>query len=109
MFRKPLTVRRKLPGAWANGVWVDGSDVDLSIMASVQPATPEDMQSLPEGRRNMAAYRLYTSTELRSSEDDETNPDRVTLFNDDYEITQVGRWQNGIRSHYRAIATKARP
>jgi len=65
------------------------------------------MLSLPEGRRNRETYLIYTSTELMSVDvNGQLNPDIVVLNGNDFEIIQVEPWQNGIYSHYKAVASK---
>ncbi len=110
VFRKPLTVKRPAGGSYVNGKWVEsGAPSEITIKASVQPATTEDLQSLPENRRQYGAYRVYSSTQFQSLEEDENNPDVVVIGGNDYEIAQVQPWQNGIVPHYKAIAVRVQP
>jgi len=100
LFRRPIPVTRKV-GAYASGVWTVSSESDFSILASVQPADAEELAALPEGRRKKGAYVLYSDSLLEGVEENENNPDQVTLFGQQYEVLKVARWQNGIVSHYK--------
>ena len=104
--RKKLKYKRVLPGEYVDGVWVEGRMLDLFFTASVQPTTPKQMQSLPEGRRNVASFSLYTNTELRTAEQHSHQADIVVLDDGEYEVSAVERWNNGIIPHFVLIVTK---
>lgn len=113
-FRKPRNVNRYSSGSWVDGRWVPGTILStFTIMASIQPASSKDMQSLPEGRRDRSMYAMFTNTPLHiESIEAGTNPDVVALPDADgiisfYEVTQNSDWQNGVINHYRYIVTRA--
>ena len=97
-FRRAVTVTRQAAGAFVAGVWVPGAESTVTIRASVQPATAEDMQRLPEGRRQTGAVRLYTSAALLT-EVGTQKADRITLPTGTYEVAQADQWQNGVLPH----------
>ena len=97
-FRRPVTITRQAAGAYVAGVWVPGAESTVTIRASVQPATAEDMQRLPEGRRQTGAVKLYTSAALKT-EIGNQKADRVTLPTGTYEVAQADQWQNGVLPH----------
>ena len=106
-FRKPLAVKRPAPGSYVDGVWVDGgAPTEFEIMASVQPADAEDLQSLPENRRLAGAYRLYSDTPFQSLLENEHNPDIVVIYGEDYEIAKCQPWLNGVLEHFKALAVR---
>jgi hypothetical protein len=98
-----------------NGRWTEGSSAPFTIEGSVQPIRARDLESLPEGRRAGAAFRVYTDTRLRTVDDKaQKNPDRLTFrvpsFDTTaplltYEVIAVFEWQNGIVPHYKAIVS----
>lgn len=108
-FRRPLVANRKPMGTYVNGVWTEEAGLDFTILASVQPATPEDLQSLPENRRTFTAYRIYTDVIMLSALEGVRNPDTVTINGEQYEISQVAMWQNGVINHYRCLAVRIQP
>jgi len=97
-FRRPVTVTRQAAGGYVAGVWVPGNTFTVTIHASVQPATAEDMQRLPEGRRQTGAVKIYTSSTLLT-EIGTQKADRIALPTGDYEVAQADQWQNGVLPH----------
>lgn len=100
VFRKSVTVRRTAPGSYVDGFWQEGGLVTPApvINASVQPATQDDMQLLPEGRRITGAYRLYTNDTLNLAIGAQ-NADRVSINGADYQVMAEADWSNGIIPH----------
>lgn len=105
VFRASRTVRRRT-GSYVNGVWTTSPDSTISISASVQPAQPKDLETLPEGRRVSAAFRLYTSAVLQVGDAAGQQADIVEIDGDDYEIHQLAPWQNGLINHNRYLAVR---
>ena len=106
---KTLTVTRKAAGSFVKGVWTPSlvAATTFTILASVQPATPRDLQSLPEERRNRQSYLIFTSTQLLTVDvPGVTNPDIVSIYGEDYEVSGPSAWQNGILDHYEIIVQK---
>lgn len=100
VFRKPVTVKRTQTGSYIDGFWQEGGVVspDPVILASVQPASQDDMQLLPEGRRVTGAYRVYTNDMLNLAIGTQ-NADRVVINGADYEVMAEAGWANGIIPH----------
>jgi hypothetical protein len=107
-FRKPYTVTRTAPGAYVNGVWVNGTSSTVPIMATIQPANDQDLINLPAGTRSSDVVKIYTFTELFTVEDNGGNqqPDRITWMGSEYEITSKSVRQMGVINHFRFWATK---
>jgi len=113
IFKKQIQVFRKQPGYYVKdvdsqnlGLWQDGQETFFNIQASVQPAPGEITQILPEGYRNKSSYLIYTDTELFCSEENETNPDIVILFNREYLILKKKIFDMTYLSHYELIAVE---
>ena len=102
--RRPLTVRRKTGGGYEDGLWVPGTVTEFTARYSVQPTSPDDMQSLPEGRRERRAYTLFGDTPLLSVGVE--NPDLVSVDGEWYEVAAVQEWRNTLIPHTRAIVTR---
>ena len=78
----------------ASGDTVDGSESGFTIKASCQNSRPEDVEYLPENRRNDGAtYRLYTDDVVNTIENS-SNPDQVELFGLRFELSQSEKWRN---------------
>lgn len=107
IFRKPLTVTRGAAGQYVDGIWQSGSESSFTIQASVQPTTPNDVQLLPEGKRDRLAYTLYSDTSLRIANDNTQEPgDIVTIDGDSFEAMARRPWQNSIIDHHVTIVVK---
>lgn len=109
-FRKSLTVKRPASGSYVNGVWVaSAAATEITIKASVQPASTEEMETLPEARRAQGVYTLFSSTKFQSLQENTNNPDIVVINSQDYEIMRCEPWQNGLLNHYKALAARVQP
>jgi len=105
IFRRPITIKRFESGGYVDGIWQEGDDEQITVRVSVQPTSPEDMQSLPEGRRERKSYTLFGSARLRSVEN-HANPDRAIIDGEEYEVVTSSEWRNGIINHNRSIVTR---
>lgn len=109
IFRVPLTIYRQNPGSYVNGQWIPAGETPIAITASIQPLTGEELQSVPEGRRNRKNYNLFTSTFVELVHNG-ANPDQIDIFGERYELIKVDVWQNnppifGIVNHYKFLAS----
>lgn len=108
-----ITRRRYAAGSrGADGRWVEGTATDTSIVASVQPASGEELQRLPEGERTRVAIQVYTATELRATlQAGGTRSDSLIIAGlvgiDDgtYQVAQVDPYY-ALLGHHDAIAVK---
>ena len=107
-FRQVVLVRRFEPGSYVDGEFVEGANWTFDIEASIQPVVGNELEVLPEGRRDRETFKLYTAMELLSvSLQDHRNPDRVNIFGSEYEVFSVEPWRNNIRNHYKVIVQRA--
>ena len=78
----------------ASGDTIDGAESSFTIKASCQNTRPEDVEYLPENRRNDGAtYRIYTDDVVNTIENN-SNPDQVELFGQRFELSQSEKWLN---------------
>lgn len=103
-FRHVVTIKRKSGGAYVNGQYVAGSTADIILKASIQPASPEDMQELPEGRRSDEVFKMFTKTRMFTVTDE--NPDFLIIDGVEYEVISVGKYQSKVISHYKVLISK---
>lgn len=109
IFRRPLQVTRKLAGYYDDaGKWVDGANsVGLTIQASVQPLLGKDVKTLPENRRSVESYVVYTKTNLTVLDElTGLRGDTVVIGGKNYEVVARHDWQNGIVDHYKYIVQR---
>jgi hypothetical protein len=98
-FNRTISGTRPGGGSYVLGVWTPSAPTVLSIETSVQPTPDRQIQALPEGRRIISAYTLYSFTEIREQ-------DVYSIYGDDHEVLRVRIWQNDNISHYVAIAVR---
>ena len=103
-FRQAHTLKR-LTGSYVDGVWVEASEADIAITASIQPATGKDLQNLEQGRRNGAVYAVFTDTAIQLTEQGATptKADQLTIGGIRHEAVHVEPWANNVIPHYRAL------
>lgn len=87
----------------------------IEATASVQPLG-KDVELVPEGRRDSAEFKFYTSTEIFGVTTQ--NPDQVTVLKAPftgivYEVINISDWQNNanfnIVNHYKFAALRLHP
>lgn len=102
-------------GASQPNVTISNSPTIIESTASVQPLG-KDVKLVPEGRRDAAEFKFYTSTEIYGVTTQ--NPDQVTVLKPPftgivYETIQISDWQNNsnfnITNHYKFIALRLHP
>ena len=103
--RMPLTIRRTEGGEYVDGIWQPGTESEFTARYSVQPTSPDDMEMLPEGRRDRQAYTLFGDKPLRMATD-EGNADLVLIYGEWYEVHARQAWRNGLVPHERMVATR---
>lgn len=108
--RQKFTVTRfSTSDTYVDGILQAPTEETLEIKASKQPVNNGE-RNLPlfEGRREVEAYKLYTSTKLRAvDKDSNLNADKVDIDGESFEVVSVGIWQNNVRSHYKVMVTKS--
>ena len=109
-FRQTVQVLTELPGSYVQGIFTPGARSVITIQASIQPVSGQDMITAPEGRRIQDMIKIYTSTELKQAEEGAgQQPDIVVWQGNGYEITSMDVRQMGVISHYKTFATKRMP
>lgn len=101
-----FTVKRYAAGSYSSGGWSPGSESQVTITASIQPAGPNELINLPEAQRTKAAIKAYTNDELRTAnEGSSLQADRIVYNSEDWEVQKVSQHEFGI-AHYKAIAVR---
>lgn len=93
----------------ATGRPATNTPTDASFTGSVQPASDDDMQTLPEGDRAREGLRIYTTTELRVADESSGLPaDEVVRGSVVYQVRKL-RTYGHLLDHYRAIVVRRPP
>lgn len=93
--RRTLNCIRK-PIAKDHGRVIESDGTPFTIVASVQPLKPADLQLLPEARRQNKARKLFTNDTLYCFGNSAFNPDQVTIDGELFEVIAEDSWKNGI-------------
>jgi hypothetical protein len=93
-----------------SGKYIEGSESTFQILTSLQPINGEELQALPEARRQAATYKIYPEVvdpinlPLRTVDDE--NPDQIDVFGERYEIYRLENWTNDLINHQKAYLGK---
>lgn len=109
-FRKPRTFYRPQTGGDNPNTGKyepDPSPLEITINASLQPVTGEELKQLPEGRRTDQTYKLYSSVQFKTlKEGIGQQPDYTIIDGFVFEVIMSQRWGNDVINHYKAIIAK---
>lgn len=94
-----VTLERLAEGISARGRAEITVTATQTIRASVQPATPEERETLPEAERTKAALTLWTLAALDSDV-------RILWQGRGWRVQAVETWQDGATPYTRAVAIR---
>lgn len=104
----PVTLIRQAPGVYdPHGRWVAGATTEIQRSMIIAPATPRDLQVLPEGLRTEETLAFFDIEELRTATagTNGTAADRVVYNGATYELHHVDNWSHQA-GYWRAIGIK---
>lgn len=100
----PITVIRKSAGAWVDGYWVDGIDIELSVEANVQPLRGHELLSLPESQRTRDNIKVYCVETLRTVEEvGATKADEIIWEGKRFQATKTFTYKMGVLDHTKTV------
>lgn len=108
-FAQPLIITRSSGGSWQLGNWVDATQ-QVNWFGIVQPATPEELEQVPEGDRVKGAMSFHSEQviyETHTNGPTDSNAgisDLITWQNQTYRIVKVFPWEDF--GYYKAIAVR---
>ncbi len=104
-FFETITRRRYPAGAFVKGTWQGGTPTDTPITASVQNATPRQLETLREAERVKEAIVLFGDVDLRTADDkNKIVADEVVRSGRVYRVESVESWPFLSLAHKEAIA-----
>lgn len=104
-FRKTTYITRYGNGSYVDGVWTEGTTSSVKAKISVQPLRPIELQALPEGRRSGKVVKIYSDVKLISSNKN-TNADKFTWSNTQFEVISCEWYQSSVIPHFLAYAVE---
>lgn len=94
----------------STGLWVSGTDTEITIRGSIRPIKPQYELYLPQGRDLTSAMQMFSDTRLTVATPDGTGPgDHVIIEGGEYEVVKEYPWQNGILPHWKYIICYLNP
>jgi hypothetical protein len=89
-----------------NGRWQAYDTYQFQVRAVVQPAKPEELEDLEEGRRTKGGIKIFCIEELKTVDvEDQTQPDVVLWNNEEYQVEEVKNWCE-YGGYYQIMAVK---
>ena len=86
-FSSRYTVKSRADdGAVVDFQWSAGTESTSEVWATIQPLSPEQLRSLPEGLRARAMFACFTFATLTTAQLDGPLPDRVVVGGLDLEV-----------------------
>lgn len=77
------------------GKFIPGASTTITINASIQPATPDDILTLPEGDRTKESFRFYSYPELKNIDVSRLREGDVVPYRAaNYRVASVEHWPN---------------
>jgi len=98
-------VERRDAGQVINGRHVRAEPRTFKGQGAVQNSDADTIAMLPEGVRTDDVITIWTTTELRTAEDDKHEADKVTVRGVVWEVQQVKTWQRE-GNFFRAVCVK---
>jgi hypothetical protein len=98
-------VERRAKGQLVNGRHVRAEATTFNAEGAIQNSDADTIAMLPEGVRKDASITIWTTTQLRTAEDDVAEADRVTARGVVWEVHQVKTWERE-GNFFRAVCVK---
>lgn len=91
-----------------DGTFQPGDTITFPVMASVQPATPDDLVSIPEGDRDRERFRVYALCNLNNVIVSKLRKsDLIDIDGVSYQVESVEHWPNHSKSIVVRVNTDA--
>jgi len=102
LFAQTLIVRRTTGSLNEYGEWVAGTPSDTTVIGSFQKATELELVQMAFGETQQEIRKLLTPTEIKVSEADDTQSDRIIWRGKRYKVIKITDDQD--YGFYRAFA-----
>lgn len=98
-------VTRQASGSYdTNGRYTPGATTTFDIVASIQPNTGKELQSLPPSQETDVSITVYTITELKTRTP-ESEPDIVSYKGKSWKVYTSNQWTAFGNDYWRADAS----
>lgn len=104
----PITVYRKTQGSYVNGIFVPGTETQITRNVNIQPVKPSEIMMMPESERTKEWYKIYCAEDLRTLQEGASgwSADEFIWQGYRYRVMKVSVWNMGTLNHYKAWAAR---
>ena len=96
-------------GEFVKGRWVEGTETRTEFSGTWQPASGQDLQKLPEGKRSDETFKCFAPIEIAftaADADSGISGDRIEIDGKRYEVILAAPWNNGLLPHWELLCKK---
>lgn len=104
-FRQPLKLTVAAQGRYINGVWQAAPDMSVTIEASVQPVSAQDVIKMQIGDQYTQRVKVYTDTPIRGMDSDEYRP-TFEWRGKRWQVESIEDHQMAVIPHFKLIARR---
>lgn len=113
LFKRYIELIRHGTGGYYNdnGMYIDTSTIQRTIVANVQPANNKDMELLPDGARTIRAIKVFSDEVLYPNQQateyaEGRKGDILIVDGIPFAVVRCDAWVSNVISHYESIATE---
>lgn len=107
LFPQPIIYRRTTGALNSIGIWEDSGVVEGTILGSIQPASGDELEALPENERKTGLYKVYINftDELIAPTEGGTNKGDILEWQGGlYQVIKEGKYNNNLIPHRKYFA-----
>ena len=99
------TAHRAMGAYDTDGIWQVSLTSEIPFQGTIQPATPNTVAAMAQGRENDGMVTIFSDTRLQVPlHETGTNGDTVTFGDNLYELIAEQIYDNGLLPHYKYLA-----
>jgi hypothetical protein len=104
----PITIYRKTQGSYVDGIYVPGTETQVTRNVNIQPLKPSEIMLMPESERTKEWYKLYCAEDLLTLQEGASghDADEFVWQGYRYRIMKVKNYAMGILNHHCAYASR---
>lgn len=107
LFPQAIPYRRDTGGYDSRGIWETTSSATGTVQGSMQPASGDDLEALPENERKTGLYKVYIDFSeqlIAPPEGSNQKGDILTWLGGLYQVTKEAEFNNGLLPHRKYFA-----
>lgn len=89
-----VRIIRQTKGGYVDGIFVESKEIFVKALASVQPATADQLKTVPEGERSTDTKALFINKRVYTSGKNGQVADLIKFKDERYKVVSVGDWSS---------------